>query len=111
MQRESNHIEIVSMYSLYQRPSESLDSIRSCFITVCISEKVISVIFHYILAYRGSLDWIYDSTTSSERGAKVTSVASWKQCSDGATPLSLARQTRDTPVYTKWVWPLNLPHE
>lgn len=62
------------------------------------------------LAYRGSLDWMYDSTTSSERGGKVTSVASWKQCSDGATPLSRTRQTRDTPVYTRWVWPLNLLH-
>lgn len=113
MQRESNHIEIVSTYSLHQCPSKSLDSIRPCFITVYserAKKSVNSLQLDIDLAYRGSLDWTYDSTTSSERGGKVTSVASWKQCSDGATPLSRTRQTRDTPVYTRWVWPLNLLH-
>ena len=52
MQRESNHIEIVSTYSLHQRSTESLDSIRPCFITVCSSEKnYFFLLFSHFYAY------------------------------------------------------------
>ena len=84
------------------------DTLQPCH---CIVEEItFSYTYYVIMTYRGSPDCTYVSTTSSDKSAKVTSVASWKQCSHSAPPTSCPFQTSATPVYTVWVWPLSLQH-